>query len=127
LALVTLVASSLAVDACSSQNKNNYANAGIAIAAAVAEAAVQRAVTGDCWAQCAYGTHCDEKTGVCVADEGPKTPAPDASAPPPLQTAPPEDDTCSGYCFEDERCIVIANGDMKCVPKKPAAPAASTP
>jgi hypothetical protein len=108
----------LAGPACSSQNKSNYALAGVAIAAAVTEAAVQRAVTGSCWGQCEYGTRCDEKAGLCVPVESWTGPAP----PPPLPSAsaatPEPDDSCAGYCLEDERCVLVPNGDVDCVPKK---------
>jgi len=104
---------------CSPHNQANYATAAVAVAAAVTEAAVQRAVTGDCWSTCAYGTHCDSASGTCVSNEvWPSTPASATALPTAEDVPPPSDDTCAGYCADDERCVVVANGDLECVPRK---------
>ncbi len=110
----------LLVGACSSQNKTNYAHAGVAIAAAVTEAAIQRAVTDSCWGQCEYGTRCVEKTGLCVPVESWTGPPPPPTAPPATATPGVADDSCAGYCLEDERCVIVPNGDVTCEPKKAA-------
>lgn len=48
----------------------NYARAGGGLAFGVAAAAVNRAITGDCWANCALpNTFCNHKTGLCEKRE----------------------------------------------------------
>lgn len=106
--------------ACNSYNNRNYANVPLAVGMVVAQAAIQRAATGGCWAQCEMGTRCNETTGLCepvetfVSPSGAPSPPPSAD---PATVAEPEDETCAGYCLSDERCVVIPNGDVDCVPR----------
>ena len=108
--------------ACNAYNNSNYAQVPVAVGMVVAQAAIYRAATGACWAQCDLGTRCNETTGLCEPVDKFVAPAKgDPSALPPATPAPPaaadaEDETCAGYCRTDERCVVIPDGDIKCVP-----------
>jgi hypothetical protein len=60
---------SAALGAAACQTSSRYAtpaNAAIGTGIAVGAAAVNRAVTGECWASCRPGTVCDRATGLCV-------------------------------------------------------------
>jgi hypothetical protein len=103
---------------CSPQNNANYAKVPVAVGLAVAQAGFQRAVTGSCWAQCEMGTRCNESSGLCEPDESfvkPVKAATPETQPSPVATA---DDSCAGYCLSDERCVLVADGDIQCVPAK---------
>jgi len=107
--------------ACGSDAGSKLAAAAITTGAAVAAAAVNRAITGECWAACPNGYGCDEATGKCVQL------------------------SCYGDCPPDSRCIrrggreecvrgyrdVIANGGDTEIPPAPEdmgdAGAAATP
>jgi hypothetical protein len=49
------------------RGSNDYLGAVVTAGAAVAMAGANRAVTGDCWAQCRNGMMCDRDSGTCVA------------------------------------------------------------
>lgn len=53
-----------------------YPAAALFTATAVGATAVNRAVTGDCWAVCRTGWHCNHDTGLCDEDEPSDAPAP---------------------------------------------------
>jgi hypothetical protein len=89
-------AGALALAACKSSSP--YAtpqNAAIGTGIAVGAAAVNRAVTGDCWAACRPGTICDKTTGLCVepghagGHSGGSPPPSSSTRPPPTLQAPP--------------------------------------
>jgi hypothetical protein len=63
----------LACVACEAATRNKSTGAALAVGAGVTGAAVYRATTGGCWAQCTHGKVCDRATGTCVdaADRGP--------------------------------------------------------
>ena len=55
----------------------NYQGAAVGAAFGIAAAGVNRAITGDCWASCRPGTHCNKKSGLCERIEEPENiPAP---------------------------------------------------
>lgn len=109
----------LTVAACSSAPAREMGPEGAAlnVGMGVAAAPLHRATTG-CFTPCAYGTTCDEKSGVCVAQEEPAkpvasglpgegAPAPSASAGPavaPSGVAP----LCSPPCPDDHACEMEA-------------------
>ncbi len=56
----------LALPACGAAERDKKVGAGVALGAGVGAAAVYRATTGGCWAQCPSGLMCDRKSGTCV-------------------------------------------------------------
>jgi hypothetical protein len=114
--------------------KNVGANAAIAVAATVAAATAIRAASGSCYANCSYGTVCNHRTGLCVAQSTEQLKAkcvddlgedhcagiavgPSTEATP----VPEEDDPCAGMCLDGESCV-MTHGDLTCVgTPKPAA------
>ncbi len=56
----------LLFDACQAATQDKKVGAGMAVGAGVAGAAVYRAATGGCWAQCTHGMICDPVSGTCV-------------------------------------------------------------
>jgi hypothetical protein len=85
LLLVWLLAS------CGHSNTNNYGAAGVWLGAAVLATGIYRAVTGNCWANCAKGWYCDRPSGICKRGE------------------------CDPGCREGDSCVMEANGDLRCV------------
>lgn len=81
--------------ACNSKNAPAYAAAAAAVAVNVAAAAVNRAATGECVAQCAYGTRCNHETGYCE-------PAPELGGGVDVQLPPPTGEI-DPRCREAER------------------------
>lgn len=51
---------------CEAATRNKSTGAAVAVGAGVTGAAVYRATTGGCWAQCTHGKVCDHRTGTCV-------------------------------------------------------------
>lgn len=119
--------------------KSPAANAAIATAANVAAAVAIRAATGSCYAQCAYGTMCDHKSGTCVpiraeppppeedpcveecalfaadrvpGEPPPKRPASTCKCPPPRDESP-STDPCAGMCLPGEKCVMHL-GELGC-------------
>jgi hypothetical protein len=137
-ALVVLVAttSTAGLSGCT---KSPAVNAATAAAVTAAAAVAIRAATGSCYAQCAYGTVCDHKTGACVparaetpappdadpcADEcalraadrqpgdpePPKTTKSGCTCPPPSEV---QGDPCGEMCLPGEKCV-MRNGELGC-------------
>jgi hypothetical protein len=118
--------------------KSVAANALIAAGATVAAAAAIRAATNSCYANCAYGTVCNHRTGFCEAqtpaqleagcvdnqgenhcgDDEPTS----ASAAIPV---PEEDDPCAGMCLDGETCV-MRHGNLTCegTPRRDPGPPA---
>ena len=93
---------------------NKPAGAAAAVGFGVGAAAIYRATTGGCWADCRPGLVCDRPSGTCVPFE----PSSAASATRPV-AAPGEetssaDDPCKGLCLRGERCRVTS-GIADCV------------
>ncbi len=65
-----------------------------------------------CVRPCDSGTSCNEKSGMCEPNF-PTSPSTRELAPP----APAnDDDSCAGLCLEGERCRIVANADVECIP-----------
>jgi hypothetical protein len=79
------------VVACRATNLAPYPGAGVFAGTAVGVTALNRAATGDCWAACPSGRHCDRASGMCV-------PTP-----------------CGGACRADWICV-----DGQCAPPRTA-------
>ena len=75
---------------------NDYLGAAVTAGAAVAAAGVNRAATGDCWAQCRNGMMCDRDSGTCVAVP------------------------CGGACPADWRCERLGNREQCVQPTRAA-------
>jgi hypothetical protein len=67
--LIRLVWLPLALTCCGGADKDKYAQAALGTGITVAAVGVNRAVTGDCWAQCSPGYLCNEKSGLCERGE----------------------------------------------------------
>ncbi len=61
----------LLVPGCSVGGVPKYAGAGIAVGSMVGATAVNRVITGECWARCSKGWHCNHKSGVCERETNP--------------------------------------------------------
>ena len=61
----------LLVPGCRAAGVPTYAGAAIFAGTAVGATAVNRAVTGDCWATCYEGWHCNHKSGLCERETSP--------------------------------------------------------
>jgi hypothetical protein len=68
LALLAVAAS------CRVNGLSSYPAAAVFAATAVGATAINRAVTGDCWAVCSVGWHCNHDTGLCDEDQPADTP-----------------------------------------------------
>ena len=101
LAALVVTAATTAIVACNHSGRNDYAGAAVTAGAAVGGAALYRATTGGCWAQCLHGLVCDPKSGLCV-----------------------EHPPCAGHCAPNEDCIQEA-ATVHCVEKRDASPPAS--
>jgi hypothetical protein len=51
---------------CEAATRNKTTGAAVAVGAGVGGAAIYRAATGGCWAQCTHGKVCDRASGTCV-------------------------------------------------------------
>lgn len=60
------LALALSLGACNVATRDKKVGAGVAVGTALAGAAVYRAASGGCWAQCTHGTVCDPASGTCV-------------------------------------------------------------
>ncbi|MBK6515216.1 MAG: hypothetical protein IPM79_35960 [Polyangiaceae bacterium] len=81
---------------CSSKNAPAYATAAAAVAVNVAAAAINRAATNECVAQCSYGTRCNHDTGFCE-------PAPELGGAEDFGAASPPPHEIEPRCREAER------------------------
>ena len=70
-----------------------YPAAGLGLGTMVALTAVNRALTGDCWAVCSTGYACDRARGVCVRTE------------------------CVPQCTTAEHCVREQDGRFRCIDK----------
>lgn len=61
----------LLVPGCRAVGVSKYAGAAIFAGTAVGAVAVNRAVTGDCWAICSPGWYCNHKSGLCEREKSP--------------------------------------------------------
>lgn len=120
LALISTLG--LALFACSARNRANYVGAAGATAFGVGAAAVNRVVTGDCWADCVAGTVCNRDTGLCERapeeeeTRGPMPPPASAVAGPSAPAVTPSS-SCDHLCRSDETCVLGPRGDITCEPK----------
>jgi hypothetical protein len=80
----------LLVQACGT-NARQYEEASVGLGTALSFTAVNRALTGDCWAQCSHGYACDRKRGLCVRAE------------------------CVPECPEGEHCVIEVDGRFRCM------------
>jgi hypothetical protein len=78
------------LQACGS-NAAQYEEASLGVGTALSFTAVNRAVTGDCWAQCALGYACERKRGLCVRAE------------------------CVPECAQGEQCVIEVDGRFRCM------------
>ena len=105
----------LAAFGCSADaSANKTSGAAAAVGFGVGAAAVYRATTGGCWAECRPGLVCDRASGTCVPLEPDNTPAglvPSAVSSGPASTP---DDPCRGLCLRGEHCVV-KDGVSDCV------------
>lgn len=112
LGLSALVVWCVAV-ACGGEG-TGYQAAAVGLGAAVGLTAVNRAVTGDCWAICSPGYACDRQRGTCVRAE------------------------CIPECAPGEHCVIEQDARFRCMDRlgvarlgssvrSPAADAGSTP
>jgi hypothetical protein len=104
------------------------ANAAIGTGIAVGAAAVNRAVTGECWAACRPGTICDKTSGLCVEPghagwHTGASPPPGSSAtrPPPTLQAEPYP---AGHEYEVPSVSASSNEPVACDPATMHATAA---
>lgn len=70
---------------------SNYAAAGVGLGSLVTLSAVNRAVTGDCWAVCSPGFACDRPRGTCVRAE------------------------CIPECAVGEHCVIEQDDRFRCM------------
>ena len=79
------------VAACATGSNAGYAAAGAVFAGAVVGAGINRAATGDCWANCSRGYACDRERGTCVRAE------------------------CVPECAQGEHCVIEQDGRFRCM------------
>jgi hypothetical protein len=98
-----------ALTACTEKNVSKYPQAAGALGFAVGLAAINRAITGDCWGRCSVGYICNRETGLCEPGE------------------------CLTACDVGSHCVRNSDGETYCVPEglafgspKPASPPQST-
>lgn len=95
-----------------------YSSAAVGLATGVTGAAIYRATTGGCWANCRQGMYCDRDSGLCKpmpCPNGDCSASSSAAAPAPASPPPPALDPCRGLCFPGERCVVT-HDIADCVP-----------
>jgi len=80
----------LLVQACG-RNAAQYEEASVGLGSALSFTAVNRAITGDCWAECSHGYACDRKRGLCVRAE------------------------CVPECAVGEHCVIEVDGRFRCM------------
>ncbi len=61
----------LLVPGCRAAGAPTYAGAALFAGTAVGATAVNRAITGDCWATCSKGWHCNHESGLCEREQSP--------------------------------------------------------
>ena len=59
----------MVLPACRVYGVPKYAGAAIFAGTAVAATAVNRSLTGECWAVCSPGLHCNHRSGLCEKDK----------------------------------------------------------
>ena len=69
---------------------NSYGIAAVALGGAIVSTAVNRAMTGDCWARCRPGLICDRRSGECVPGE------------------------CAPGCPVGQHCVRDGDGSTRC-------------
>lgn len=87
-ACIVALATVLLILAC---GEGPYQQAGLGLATTVSFAAVNRAVTSDCWSQCSRGYACDRTRGLCVRAE------------------------CVPDCALGEQCVIEQDGRFRCI------------
>ncbi len=123
----TALLAMLALTSCSA---DEALHAGVNTALNVGATAVHVAATGGCWGDCAFGTHCDEASSVCVPDrEEDITPLPAPGVDPQLQTAPVSNvhsnqpmgvcEVSGGACVDEGAVCALAHaecvGQCRCI------------
>jgi hypothetical protein len=103
-----------AVGCAADVSANKGAGAATAVGFGVGAAAIHRAATGGCWADCRPGLVCDRGSGTCI----PYEPSSSLTATRPVASSAAEtsiaDDPCKGLCLRGERCRVTS-GIADCV------------
>ncbi len=64
--MLCLIGCAILLVGCEAATRDKKLGAGVAVATGLTGAAIYRATTGGCWAQCTHGKICDRKSGTCV-------------------------------------------------------------
>ena len=81
----------LVVACASGGSEGGYTTAVGVLAGTVVVSGINRAATGDCWAQCTHGYACDRPRGTCVRAE------------------------CDPECAAGEHCVIEADARFRCI------------